>query len=139
MIEDNKNIDLKKDEKIVDEKIIKETKSVEETEIIKETFVSSGESDESDEKETQPDNIGRAGAIVNIVFGALMLPLWILLSIVIIGIPFLVLDVYSIMTNVKYKNGDGIEHKTAAAVTGLISSGFIGGILVLVAKIEEKN
>ncbi|NQX83379.1 MAG: hypothetical protein HRS50_01530 [Mycoplasmataceae bacterium] len=77
-------------------------------------------------------DFGEAGAIVNIVFAAVGIPFWVILSLVFIGIPFLVGAICSIIFNVRFKNGKG--NKMTAGVLGLIFSGVIGGVLVLVSQ-----
>ncbi len=95
-------------------------------------------SSQNDQNQQVVENtLGKAGAIVNIVFGSIALIPWIFLSFFIFGIPFLVLDICSIVSNVRHKNGK--QNKVMAGVLGLISSGLIGGVLVLIGNNWEQK
>ncbi len=87
-----------------------------------------------DSQNNKIDSVGRAGAIINILFASFGLIIWIFLSIFIIGIPFLVGGICTIVSNIRFKNGK--DNKVMAGVLGIIFAGFIGGILVL---ISDKN
>ncbi len=78
------------------------------------------------------DGVGNAGAILNIVFASIGLFFYIPLSFMIIGIPFAVGAICTIVSNVRFRKGK--NNKIAAGVLGLFFSGIIGGILVLVSK-----
>ena len=62
--------------------------------------------------------LARAGAILNIVMGSIFIPFWILLSFFLIGIPFLIGDIFSIVSNVKFKNEK--DNKIMAGVLAII-------------------
>ena len=77
----------------------------------------------------------KSATTVSIVGLSLMIPLWIILCIFIIGIPFLIGDIIAIVINVKYKKTGNM--KVSSGVLAIIFGsilGIIGGILTFLSK-----
>lgn len=102
--------------------------TIEEKKVIKEQ----SEAIEDKEEEFELDGLANAGTILNIIGAALWLPFTIMASLVIIGIPFLIGDIFTITSNLAYRKGKGSRMK--AGILGILFGFLIGGILVLVAK-----
>lgn len=75
------------------------------------------------------EDLGKAGAIINII-GAILLLIIFLWSIFLI--PLIVFSVWAIISNSNYLGGK--NNKISAGVTGLLFSCILGGIFVLVSK-----
>lgn len=87
---------------------------------------------EEKEEEFELDGLANAGTILNIIGAALWLPFTIMASLVIIGIPFLIGDIFTITSNLAYRRGKG--NRTKAGVLGILFGFIIGGIFVLIAE-----
>ena len=92
---------------------------------LEEVLISNDNKQESTNVTINDNGVGKAGAIFNIVFGVLsaILLFWTIL--------FLIGGICSTVSNVRFYKGK--NNKVMAGVLGLIFSGIIGGILVLVS------
>ena len=88
------------------------------------------------------NKFGNVGAIINIILSSITVFPFVILCIVflsyglggaaIIFLSMTIGPISSIVSNIRYKNGK--NNRTAAAVLGILFSGFIGGIFVLLGK-----
>ncbi len=82
----------------------------------------------------QINTIGKVGAYYTIVICSMLLPILIIFSIILIGIPFLVFDFVTLTLNILFLNGK--VSKLLAGIFGVFFAGLIGGILVVVSEEE---
>ncbi len=124
---------LKKDELIslCNERSIPHTSSWEKTKI-EEILIENDLVNQKKQKQQSQNDIGRTGAIISVVLCSSTTFFWIMLSIIIIGIPFLLLNLAAIITNILYIEGK--VNKYVAGIFGIFFAGIVGGSLVLAGK-----
>ncbi|BDU67579.1 MAG: hypothetical protein TYPL_2320 [Candidatus Tyloplasma litorale] len=85
---------------------------------------------EQSNQNVKQNDLDRAGVIINILIGSASIPIWIFLSVFLIGIPFLIGDICAIVSNIRFKNGK--DNRAMAGALAIIFNGIIGGVLILI-------
>ena len=84
------------------------------------------------------DSVGKAGAVLNIIGSLFFVILgFVFILFFVISIPMLIGSIFSIICNIQFLSGK--DNKVEAGVLGLLFSGLLGGILVLVSQRETVN
>ncbi len=88
--------------------------------------------EEKEEEEFKLEELSNVGTILNIIGAMIFLPFTVMASLIVLGIPLLIANIFAITSNFAYRNGKG--SRTKAGILGIFFGFIIGGVLVLAAK-----